>query len=58
MRPEGELRRQEGFHLAVDGSSLGEDGDGSAQGGGGGQGVRFCEYLKALLTRFVLRCAM
>ena len=26
LRPEGELRRQEGFHLAIDGSSLGEDG--------------------------------
>ena len=37
---------------------LGENGAGLVQGGGCGEGVRFCEYLKALLTRFVLRCGM
>ena len=47
-----------GSPLAVDGTSLGENGAGLVQGGGCGEGVRFCEYLKALLTRFVLRCGM
>lgn len=51
---EGARRKKQGFLLGLDGTHPGKSDDGWDQDGGSGEGVRFCDHLKAQLTGFAL----